>query len=115
MSRGDDEQESQKLGPRERAEIFKYLDKRAGLIARLFAVFEPPVSERDAPLTVAQWRFGIALLLLGIFFLGFCFFLPNDARRWMFVAMACLVVLVGVWFADRANKKLRSTTTQKSN
>lgn len=109
------ERKQQTLSASQRAAIMKILDRKAGFVARLFAVFEPHASERDAPLQVAAWRFGASLILVGIFFLGFCFFLPSDDRRWMLIGMACLVVLVGVRFVDRANKKLRCTTKQKSN
>lgn len=114
MARSD-EPKLHKLSPKQRAAIYAQLDKEAGLKARLFAVLEPRILERDAPAPVTQWRFGAGLILLGIFLLQFCFFLPNDDRRWPFFGMGWLVVLVGAWFVDRAKKKLNCIGAQKAN
>jgi len=115
MVPNDPERKPQSLNAGQRQAIMKYLDRKAGLFARLFAVVEPRVSERQAPLPVAQWRFGASLLFVGVFDLLFCIFLPSDGRRGWFVAAGCLVFFVGVWFVDRANKKLRRFTAQKDN
>jgi len=104
-----------KLTPEQRAKVFQLLDEKAGqsgLFRRLIRLVAPP-SERDAPLALADWRFGAGSFLVGIFFLLVCLALPHDGYRWMFFAMGWCVVLVGAWFVDRAKRKLHRNALQK--
>lgn len=64
---------------------------------------------RKHPITGSCWvaktvLFGKRLVLIGIALLILCFFLPNDGRRLVFVAIALVTVAAGVWhqrFAQR--------------
>lgn len=51
----------------------------------------------------ATRRFGLQLILVAIALLAVCVFLPDDARRWIFVSLSAVTFLVGVW--HRANAR----------
>lgn len=55
--------------------------------------------------TQRQWRFSISMVLLGIFLLIFCMFLPADSRRIMFIIFSITLLIVGLWGMDKANKE----------
>lgn len=51
-----------------------------------------------------RWRFGLSMVLLGIFTLALCGFLPSDSRRLLFVGCSTILLVVGLWDMDRGNK-----------
>lgn len=52
----------------------------------------------------ARWRFGVSMVLLGVFLLAFCNLLPQDAHRPMFVSFSLALFTLGLWDMDRGNK-----------
>lgn len=52
-----------------------------------------------------RWRFSVSMVLLGIFLLIFCMFLPADSRRVMFIIFSVVLLIVGLWGMDKANKE----------
>ena len=51
-----------------------------------------------------RWRFGLSMVLLGVFLLIFCIFLPPDSRRVMFVIFSFVLLGLGLWDMDYGNK-----------
>lgn len=62
----------------------------------------------EYPLKIAaQWRFGATLVLVSIFTLGISLMLPDSEGQWMFFSFAWLILFVGIWHVDAANRKAR--------
>ena len=64
---------------------------------------------RKHPIAGPDWiaktvLFGKRLVLIGIALLILCFFLPNDGRRLVFVAIALATVAAGVWHQRCAHR-----------
>lgn len=52
-----------------------------------------------------RYRFGVGLILVGIFELVLVAALPSDNRRWLFIAFSWVTALAGAWQIDKAKKR----------
>lgn len=98
------------LSPEQRQRALQFLaahDRRTRapirwLLSRIHAADEMPLK------IAAQWRFGATLVLVAIFTLVISLILPDAEWRWLFFSFAWLVLFVGVWHVDAANRKARA-------
>lgn len=93
------------LNPAQAASVLRALAR----IDRPLRLARPPEGSSTSVVDTRRLRFGLGLVLTGIFLLVFCTFLPADGRRGWFVAAACIVFLVGIWHVDRPAKRERSS------
>lgn len=52
-------------------------------------------------------RFGNGMMIVAVFVLALSFAMPTEFSRWMFLIFALIVLAVGAYYHDRANRAQR--------
>jgi len=52
-----------------------------------------------------RWRYGLSVLLLGIFLLLLTFFFPANANRWLFIVASVAFFVIGICDVDGARRR----------
>jgi multisubunit Na+/H+ antiporter MnhG subunit len=76
---------------------------------------------RSLPTPSVEWsrstrdaRFGNGMMIVAVFVLALSFAMPTEFSRWMFLIFALIVLAVGAYYHDRANRAQRRAERESS-